>query len=280
MNKLVTGDSAIGKNDLEFHADKKMAAFYYEDNLEILETQKGNHYVTEAYFGQDKYYYEVLKEPVIGQEGTVLGIVGVVHDITVQKNLEQSLRTMSITDSLTGLYNRAYFKERKQAILTTDHLPVSVLVGDSNGLKHVNDTYGHTSGDEILIETAGILKAAVGASGDIFRVGGDEFSILCPKTDALMCKEILNEIRRLEAENDRTVIPINTSFGYSTLVSLDESLSEKLNEAEKMMYREKHQYSVAYPEYYRHRETARTQIREKSGEMTERGNRPFARIIE
>jgi diguanylate cyclase (GGDEF)-like protein/PAS domain S-box-containing protein len=254
MNRLVTGSSAIGKTDSEFHRENKMSRFYYEDNLQIMRTKKGTHYVTEAYFNEDKYYYDIVKEPVVDPEGNILGIVGLVHDITELKNLEQKLRIMSITDSLTGIYNRTYFNERMQEILTEENLPLSLLIGDCNGLKYVNDTYGHAHGDEFLIEAARILQSAVGSEGEVFRVGGDEFVVLCPRTDSARCAALLDTIRRMEKENTASDIPIYTSFGYSTLTALTDSIKDKLASAEHMMYLEKQEYRRLYPEYYRYRE--------------------------
>ncbi len=99
--------------------------------------------------------------------------------------LEGELREQATRDALTGLYNRRYMREvleREMARAKQDGHPVSVIMADIDQFKLVNDRFGHSKGDQVLREIAGLLQAGVGNDGYIFRYGGEEFVILLPKT--------------------------------------------------------------------------------------------------
>ena len=106
-----------------------------------------------------------------------------VTNITDRKKAEEEIIHLSFHDHLTGLYNRRYFDEELKRLDTQRQLPLSFIMGDVNGLKIINDVFGHTQGDELLKETAGILKKVCRADDILARWGGDEFVILLPKTD-------------------------------------------------------------------------------------------------
>ena len=88
-------------------------------------------------------------------------MVGLILDITEKKEADEKLKYLSFTDILTGLYNRTYFEEKAKEFLCEEHLPVGVIMGDANGLKLVNDTVGHSQGDELLKLIAQVLEMFV-----------------------------------------------------------------------------------------------------------------------
>jgi len=121
-------------------------------------------------------------EILIDSIGNVIGIVGRSIDITKEKIVQERLKYLSYTDILTGANNRTSFEERAREYNKECYLPLGIIMGDVNGLKLVNDTFGHQDGDKLLIELVNVLKLVCKDIGEIFRIGGDEFVILIPNT--------------------------------------------------------------------------------------------------
>jgi len=110
----------------------------------------------------------------------VEGVVVNGHDITERRQLEDELQRRAFHDSLTGLANRALLRERIQHALirSPDSVPTALVFLDLDGFKAVNDTYGHSTGDELLVAVAGRLRMRTRPSDTVARLGGDEFAIL------------------------------------------------------------------------------------------------------
>ncbi len=118
-------------------------------------------------------------------EDAVICYEGTVEDITERKYLEQQLHTMSLTDELTGLYNRrGFFTLAQQQLKVTERTKKDMLLFfvDLDKMKQINDTLGHQEGDKALVEVATILKEVFRESDIIGRMGGDEFAILAIDT--------------------------------------------------------------------------------------------------
>jgi len=165
--------------------------------------------------------------------------ISIIGDITERKKTEEKIKYMSFHDYLTGLYNRAFFEEELKRLNVQRNLPLSVVLGDVNGLKMVNDAYGHEKGDELLIKVASILRQCFRKSDIISRWGGDEFIILLPLTDYKCAEEIVDRIEQTCSEYRIEDIPISISLGISTKLSEDENVEEILKDAEDKMYHQK-----------------------------------------
>ena len=228
----------IGKTDLEIQEDTEFGEFYYDDK-KIIETKKGSHYVSEMVFDGKKYYYEISKEPLIDIEGNLIGIIGIINDITELKKTQEKLRIMSITDKLTGVYNRAYFEQKMIDLSQSSYSSLSIIMCDTNSLKFLNDNFGHQRGDALLIETTSIFKDVIGDAGEIMRIGGDEFIIFCVNCLENKCKKLVKELKDKERRCQTLDIPISNSYGYTTLMEKDKDLKFAITVAEKMMYKEK-----------------------------------------
>jgi diguanylate cyclase (GGDEF)-like protein len=143
---------------------------------------------------------------------------------------------MSYHDQLTGLYNRHYFEHAKKEL---KELPViSVIMTDINGLKLINDTYGHEAGDELLKEYARILKESFKKSDLIFRWGGDEFVVVLKNTAEATSWELCNRLVRRCGETLVRDIPLSISVGISSKLE-GENIDLAFPEAENMMYKNK-----------------------------------------
>jgi diguanylate cyclase (GGDEF)-like protein len=106
------------------------------------------------------------------------------HDVTAREALQEHLAKDALTDELTGIGNRRYFMERLQWALAEgarENAPLAVLYLDLDGFKPINDTYGHASGDEVLVATARRLEECIRPGDALARLGGDEFAILIPR---------------------------------------------------------------------------------------------------
>lgn len=188
-------------------------------------------------------YLETLKTPYFDNHGNLLGLIGISRDITERKKKEEEIIYLTYHDGLTGLYNRTYFVEKSMQLDNQDQLPLSVIIGDINGLKLINDAFGHREGDKLLIEMAKTLLSCVRAEDIVARIGGDEFCILLPQTDnqvaQLIVERIKNACEQYANRIDKEMIYISISLGYATKCNSQEPIDKVVKTAEELMYRRK-----------------------------------------
>ncbi|MEL7567728.1 MAG: diguanylate cyclase, partial [Dehalobacterium sp.] len=146
---------------------------------------------------------------------------------------------LSFHDSLTGLYNRRFFEEEIRRLDTERNLPISIIMGDVNGLKLTNDIFGHAVGDMLLIKTAEVLKKVCRADDIIARWGGDEFIILLPKTKIEEAEEIVQRIKNQFLKEDIKAIRACISMGCDAKNYQHEDILHAMENAEDKMYLEK-----------------------------------------
>jgi len=139
-------------------------------------------------------------------------------------------------DKLTGLYNKTYFEEELSRLDTKRQLPISLIMGDINGLKLINDAFGHSMGDRALKKAAEIMVNSFRDEDIISRVGGDEFVILLPMTTEKTALEIVERVKRKCENNPLEYIKINISFGVATKTFMDEDINKIYKKAEDRMY--------------------------------------------
>ena len=153
---------------------------------------------------------------------------------------QKSLSYLSTHDSLTGLYNRLFFEAEFSRMEKSRLYPISIIMADVDELKKVNDTFGHSTGDQLLINLANLFSKVFRQEDIISRYGGDEFVILLPGSDASIAKEVINRIKKQIATYNKkhTELPISISIGVST-AKKGESLKDHLKLADKYMYQNK-----------------------------------------
>ncbi|MGE5416011.1 MAG: PAS domain S-box protein [Acidobacteriota bacterium] len=182
-----------------------------------------------------------LRARLIISNGRPVAVQGIARDISERKRVEDQLRYLSFHDSLTGLYNRAYFEEEMRRLEHSRQYPVGLIMCDLDGLKLINDTMGHRTGDGLLIATATLIKRCFRDSDLISRVGGDEFAIVLPNSTEPIVAEACKRIRdTLVAYNDqKPPIPLSISIGYAVSTSADTRMSDLFKKADNEMYSEK-----------------------------------------
>ena len=173
-----------------------------------------------------------------------------IRDITVRKESEAKLRYYSSHDSLTGLYNRAYFNEELHRLERGRDFPVSILVADLDCLKKTNDTLGHAAGDQLIRHAAAVMQEGVRGDDVVARIGGDEFAVILPRTDADQAALVMERIRECEALHNfgSPGETIAISLGAATATAKG-SLAPVLILADRRMYEDKElRKTIACPE--------------------------------
>lgn len=189
----------------------------------------------------------ILKMPqmapyIVSQMILLLNAIGLIQLFLKEQKVEIERGAAQVTyltfhDELTGLHNKAYFDRKIQELAEdTTCLPISLLVGDMNGLKFVNDVFGHQEGDNWLKKMALIIQQSCRQSDISARWGGDEFAIILPKTDHETALEIARRIELACKSMQETDILLSISLGVATKNDREEDLSKVLREAEESMY--------------------------------------------
>ncbi|HEY8363909.1 MAG TPA: diguanylate cyclase [Tissierellaceae bacterium] len=166
------------------------------------------------------------------------------ENIEQRKILEEKLRDLSYRDQLTGLYNRRFFDEMIHKLDREENLPLAIIMADVNGLKLINDSFGHIIGDELLKSIARIIKKGIRESDIACRLSGDEFVIILPKTTLEDAKKIIDRLKDLSFGRrflkDKGIdIEISVAYGIGVKDKPNMDILQVIKEAEDYMYSRK-----------------------------------------
>lgn len=203
-----------------FHADQE---FLFET---IFITKQGKKITVECHCNS------------ISKNGKVFGIC-VARDISERKAVEEKIRYLTFHDSLTGIYNRAYFENELEKYDNLRYLPISIIIGDMNGLKLVNDAFGHDEGDRLLKIAAKCLKESCRQADTVARYGGDEFVILLPNTTNQEVEGIIERIKNKISLAQFGPVPPSIALGSETKTVMNQDIHLILKQAEDKMYQQK-----------------------------------------
>lgn len=238
-------DDIIGKSDIEV-LPKDVADSFWEMDKKVFDTNKKQ--IAEEVFPDDdgnKRHYWSIKLP-FNLDNTP-SLIGLSTDITELQVLKEELRLQSITDYLTGAYNRRYFvkacaNEFKRS--KRYDLDLSLILLDIDWFKSINDNYGHLVGDEVLVKLAQICNKLKRTEDTFCRVGGEEFVIILPHTNTENAIKLANRIADYQKENPlhgnfEGEIQITFSIGVSSLKQSDENYEAIFSRADDAMYESK-----------------------------------------
>lgn len=231
------GSIVRGKTDLEIRKDKQNARFAMEADFEVIKTGRGKSYVIKEDDDEGIDYLKVIKEPLKDNKGDVYGIIAIVNNVTDEEILRQQLREKSITDQLTGLYNRMYFEELTHWQGDELEFPLTIISADCDGLKCINDEFGHSAGDKYICFARDALKEALPDESYIFRMGGDEFLAVIPNTDEEQAEVIVNAVNEIAKKYKNKDFALELSVGSATIKNPKISIETAVRMSDKEMYR-------------------------------------------
>ena len=178
----------------------------------------------------------------VDENGVPTQVVFTTRNVDEEKQREERLVRIAMTDELTRLFNRRSYEEDlaeyAQSGLPEDFV---ILSADVNGLKKVNDTKGHAGGDELIKGAAECLLLAIGSKGKVYRIGGDEFAAIL-KTDDMqaVCRDIENQVNNWYGQYSHS---LSVSIGYAAHAGNEElNIHELERRADDAMYKSKAEY--------------------------------------
>jgi diguanylate cyclase (GGDEF)-like protein/PAS domain S-box-containing protein len=227
----------LGKSIPEFCSEKEDA------NEIIVALQNSGSWIGELLAKKkdgSTFFAQLSANLVTSPDGKPICMQASFIDTTERKKAETEILYLSYHDQLTGLYNRRFFEEELKRLDTKRQLPASIIMADVDGLKYVNDSYGHETGDRLLIAASEIIKNSCRKEDIITRWGGDEFIIFLPKTSEKDARDVIDRIRKaskIQKSDDK--INISISLGLTTKNDSNESIEHIIKQADKNMYIDK-----------------------------------------
>ena len=190
-------------------------------------------------FSKERILIEMSVSEVYEGDGFKVGYVFSFRDTSIRDKRHQEVFQFVYKDSMTGVFNRHFFQEE---VLRLDNAFIEnfgLLMVDANGLKVVNDAFGHDLGDKVITETARVLETLTRKGDLVFRVGGDEFAVV-------LCDYDEEEIRNLKARLKLEIsgikishVPLSVSIGHAFHKVGQLNFNALFSEAENDMYRDK-----------------------------------------
>ncbi len=247
----VTGISRnlfIGKTMAEVSLPKEVAIVFEKNLMAAVKTKKEVIFELQNSLPDGIRFFQCRLTPEFDSRGNVESILTVSRDMTESKELEERLRSLTLTDDLTNLYNRRGF-----LMLAERHLHIAqsrpseknnyLLFADIDGLKQINDHFGHDNGSRAITKMSEILADNFRASDIIARLGGDEFVIILVNTNEDSTEIILNRLQtKINDYNRQKNHPFDLSLSVGIIpidLSKTTTIEELLVRADQMMYEQK-----------------------------------------
>lgn len=242
-----SAEEAIGKNPRDIaKSGMQDASFFQALWSDILQGKHWRGELINKRKNGSLYHEELSIAPVKNSTGDITHFIGIKVDISERKALQSQLQKLANTDPLTELYNRRVFLEKlaeESSRLARDGQLASLLMIDLDNFKRINDTYGHSTGDEVLRQFAHIMRETIRTIDTPARLGGEEFAVLLPNTtpkEAIYLAERLRQrIADTEFHYEKSVVRLTISIGSASLQADDKAGDAVLNRADAALYEAK-----------------------------------------
>jgi len=184
-------------------------------------------------------YIEDIASPIMDKEENLIGVVLVFRDVTKRTMQEKEIRHLSNHDHLTNIPNHRHFHQKLDSLDQKDFYPLGIVYFDLDGLKLINDAYGHASGDQALKQVAKILKASERDNDFAARIGGDEFAMICPNADEETMEALRATIDKKIKRQKVQGVRYSLATGYALKKDARQTIRSVLSKAENRMYKNK-----------------------------------------
>jgi len=231
ISKIVTeNDNIFGLKDFynNMIPNTKIKFEIYVENLD-------RWYLVNLFSDENDYllliYNDItrMKEQIDNQSNNLIEYKNNVYDLREKSRIYYK-------DNLTDLYTRDFFNAELARLNTARQLPLSLIVGDVNSLKLINDAFGHDMGDKVLKRAADIMKNTFRKEDIISRMGGDEFAVLLPKTTEETALLMVDRLKTECLNKPLDYLILSISFGVATKVNENEDINDLFKKADKKMY--------------------------------------------
>lgn len=223
----------------------EVQSYFTEELIELWEGKlRQQHEVVNYTLAGDPVHLMLQLSVMPGHEHDWSLVLVALTDITARKKAEASLAYLGRYDVLTRVYNRLFYVEEIYRLQKAGPFPIGVIIADLNGLKPVNDKFGHAAGDEMLCRAGDVLTQAVGKQGFVARIGGDEFVILMPETGPDMAEKIVETIMQTTEANNQlnaTLGRLSFSIGHA-ICDAGSRIEASIQKADLLMYKAKRDY--------------------------------------
>lgn len=220
-------------------SDERMMAFCRDIGADEAEFKEALSQVTRM---SRKRYDEISHMLfVFARQLSTLAVQNVIQANIIEQKREQEIKTQHLIhhDVLTTLHNRRYFDQALRHQVKTYEPPLSILMGDVNGLKMINDVFGHEEGDRQLVRISKLFRQVFPKEFTLARVGGDEFAILMPSTSLATAEKYMKRLKNLCNRQHQALVHISVALGAATATESGENLEKVMKQAEDRMYNNK-----------------------------------------
>lgn len=236
-------NSLLGKTAIDVIKDREVGKIFFLQDQKVLKTGKAIHTYSKIREKDKERIVEVKKNPVYAN-GELLGISGIVNDVTEQMELKRKFEELTYIDNFTQCYNRNYFLEHD--FDKKKYLPCTYIMCDCNNLKEINDHMGHKAGDQCIQSTVEILKSVLPEDGICVRWGGDEFLMMIPRCGRKKCEKILEQLNQKEKKEKKNIPYLDIAKGSVVRYKISQPEDEVIEKADQEMYKDKRRKKALY----------------------------------